>query len=496
MNWLNSKMSWLLFYITACLTMCFRFYDDPPGGDPPLTDPPLTDPPVADPNDLSMDQIKGIIQTAVKDANKEEIDNFKKEILDVNRKAIFPFQDGNFGTGEVSDITQKSVLDTSYFSKQYRTNIPNQNLKYASMHPAMPAGMLLGDELVNIGGPFKRLSPQMETFAKFIKMRGSMDNARSAGLDMKVHNDTVKDQMKQAGLNEGTLAQGGVFVPIEFYAGVIEFATQQSQIISKVWRLPMTSLTMRLPRLVQAAGSYFGGITFYTPDEGGEKQSTTPQFERLTLEARKLIAVLYITDELIADSLINIVNYVTGLFTRAFQYELERRIIAGLGTATSGPCLGIINDPAINLVPRRTAGTVGYFDIRNLDSALDENFTDLSWMIRKATQNTVSTLRDTNNHPIFFNGWEAFRGGGTIHPPVMYGYPVYMTRNVPVMGVQGDIILGDLSWYLLGMRQDLTIDQSEHVRFLFDEQTLRFVMRFDGMPAISIAFAILGDVES
>jgi len=482
------NMRFLFAYIMSSLIMCFRFFDNPSGGDPHA---PSASPPVIPPLEtMTKKDLQGMIAEVVKTSTKAEIDELKADILKVNRGNIFPNQDGAFGDGEVESLGGKgSIVDTSFFNKSFR---PGVKKSYGN-NPWMADGIAMGQQLVNIGGPFKRLSPEMETFAKIIKCGGTVARSRDAGIDITKHNETVKDHLKQAGLSEGVLADGGALVPIEFVATLIEFATQQSIILSKVWRMPMNTNIMRIPRLVQAAGSYFGGIVLYSPDEGGLKTHTQPELERLTFEAQKLIGLIYLTDELIADSMINIINYITGLFTRAFQYDLERRVIAA--AAGAGPCLGIINDPAINIVPRQTAGTVGYQDVINLDNALDENFTDLAWMTRKVTQNTLVGLRDLNNRPIFMADYNVF-GGELLHPPSMISYPVYRTRNVPAIGVQGDVILGDLSWYLLTMRQDLTIDSSIHVRFTTDEQCLRFVMRLDGMPAISIAFAILGDVES
>jgi len=488
-------------FIMSQLAMCLFFWDtaggvggggpdangNPPGGNQPDGNP-------VDPKTMTLDDIKGVIAEVAKTATAEQIEGIKKEFNEINRKSVFPYQDGNFGDGEVSDISQESILDTKYFSKFYAPDSTKFNKFKSIEYPWLPEGMALGNELKNSGGPWKRLSPEMETFAKAIKMKGSIDSLKSAGIDIPEHNNKVKDKIKQAGMSEGVLADGGVYVPIEFWQGTIEFAIEQSPILNQIWRIQMNSNIMYLPRLVQAAGSYFGGIQFYTPDEGGKKEDTKPEFERLQIQAAKLVAVVYLTDELIQDSMINIVNYVTGLFVRGFQYELERRVIAGTGAAGT-PCLGVINDPAINIVNRNTAGTVTYQDIINLDNALDENSTNLAWATRKVTQNTLLGLRDANNRPIFMADYGVFTGQ-PLHPSTMITYPVYRTRNIPAMGTQGDLILGDFSWYLLGIRQDLRIDQSEHVRFLYDEQTLRFVMRLDGTPAISIAFAILGDVES
>jgi HK97 family phage major capsid protein len=68
---------------------------------------------------------------------------------------------------------------------------------------------------------------------------------------------------------------------------------------------------------------------------------------------------------------------------------------------------------------------------------------------------------------------------------------VIKTRNVPALGSKGDIVLGDMSYYIWAVRQDMTIDLSKDVRFFYDETVVRFVMRMDGFPGVSIAFAIL-----
>jgi len=459
------------------------------------------------PDEITMDNLQQVIKTAIADMELPQIKELRDEMGTIARKAVFPDDDGH---GE-SQAGTESVVDTRMFSKSYQQRPGDMhsavNLSNATGYPVnvMASGLALGQQLCNFGGPFKRLSPEMETFAKMLKVRGKPAAMLSSGIDVQECNHKVFEGYehagvatpfsKQAGMNEGVLADGGALVPVEFFATVIEFATMQSEILSKVWRIPMTTNLLRIPRLVQAAGTYFGGITLYSPGEGELKESTKPELERLTFEAKKLIGLIYLTDELIADSMINVVNYVTGLFTRAFQYDVERRVIQGLGTAAGGPCLGIINDPAINIVARQTAGTIGYLDVVNLDNALDENFVNLDWITRKVTQNTLMALRDNQNRPIFLADYAVFTGQ-SIHPNTMISYPVHRTRNVPAMGTQGDLILGDLSWYLLAMRQDLTIASSSEVRFIYDEETIRFVMRFDGMPAVSIAFAILGDVAS
>jgi HK97 family phage major capsid protein len=457
--------------------------------------------PVVPPVEITPEILKGIITEAVKNSTKEEVAALKKELNEFQQKAIFPHTDGTMSGSNDQD----TIVDTSYFSKQFSGSYSGQlNPNVEARYPWMREGMALGKQLMQTGRPFVRLNKEMNEFAEILKCRGDMRKAMMNNVDMKAFSDKNKETLtKSMGLAEASLSTGGVFVPPEWGTTIIEFATQQSWLLSQIWRYPMGSNILRLPKLVQAAGNYFGGIQFYTPGatakpantgEGEFKDDTKPLFEQMTWEAKKLLAVIYLTDELVADSNINIINYITGLFVRAFQYELERRIIAGIG-GTGNPCLGIINDPTINIVARQTAGQITWQDVLNLDASLDENFTNLVWITRKANNISLMKLVDNNNRPVFISDYGVFTGQ-RMHPTTLISYPVHYTRNVPTIGTKGDIILCDPSWYLLAVRQDLTIDQSDQVRWLYNEIALKFEMRLDGQPAVAPAFSILTDAES
>lgn len=433
-----------------------------------------------DTQEITVDDLKSICIEAVKDSTADQIQSLKNEIKEAGQKSVFPTS--SLGDSHLQSIGD-SVVDTSYFHKSYR---------YQAQAGIKANSILMAKQLLNSGGPWLRLSKNVEDFIRIMKCKFQPHLLQQEGIDMKEYNERCLDEYKAAGMSEGIAADGGVLVPVEYAATVIEFATMQSPILSRVWQLPMSSNVLKIPRLVQAAGSYFGGLALYWADEAEQKTKTKPQFQQLTFTAKKLIGLCYLTDELIADSMINITNYITGLFTRAFQWEMERVIIAGTGT---GQPLGIVNDPSVNIVARNTAGTISYQDVPALDNALDENFQDLTWITRKTTQNTLMTLRDSNNRPIFFADYAVF-AGQPMHPPSMTSYPVLRTRNVPALGSQGDLILGDLSMYLWTPRQSLTIDTSMHSRFEYDETGIRFVSRQDGKPAVSIAFAILNDATS
>jgi len=267
---------------------------------------------------FTQEELETLVTGSAEKVVKEAIESLKKATHDAARKQVFPSVDSDTGEMEGLEGEKSSVIDTRFFFKNFASG---------RVAGAREDGLMMAKQLSGSGGPFKRLSPTMEMFAQGIKSKW---NPQTCGFTYQDYKEKVDAEYKAAsGMSEGVAADGGVTVPIEFYTTMIEFAVTQSPILSKVWRIPMGSNQMRFSRLVQAAGSYFGGIQLNWIEEADTKEDTKPAMEQITLNPKKLIGLVYLTDELIADSYLNIVNYVTGLFTRAFQYEMERVIIAG-----------------------------------------------------------------------------------------------------------------------------------------------------------------------
>jgi HK97 family phage major capsid protein len=63
------------------------------------------------------------------------------------------------------------------------------------------------------------------------------------------------------------------------------------------------------------------------------------------------------------------------------------------------------------------------------------------------------------------------------------GRPVIPVEYCNTLGTAGDIVLCDLSQYLTVDKGAMETASSIHVRFIYDEMTFRFVMRFAGQSA-------------
>ena len=429
---------------------------------------------------IKMEDLKGIMAEAIKGMDLPQIQALKDEISRVDKRSMFPS-----GEGDVFETCGKSVVDLGYYQKQNAFgSLPINGLMDENR---------MGARMRATGGPWLSLSPLMQKFAKIVLCGADFQKLGALGVSIPEYNAEVREQHRkifgEKSTTELTTTDAGALVPTEFMATVVEFATSQSQILGKVWRIPMSSLVLKIPKLVQAAGSYYGGITLYHPNEGGVKTPTKPEFDTLTFTAKKLIGLILLTDELIGDSSINIINYITGLFVRAFQYKTEGEMISGLGTGNQ--MLGIVSDPAINSIGRTNTGVVKYDDLINMESELDENFQNLTFLSRRATVNTLRKQKDTVGQPVYHDGFTTFLGAAMT--PQLLGYPVIKTRNVPALGSRGDLVLGDLGFYIWAVRQEMTIDTSRDYLFNYDQTALRFVVRQDGAPGVSEAFVVLDD---
>ena len=411
-------------------------------------------------------------------AVQQQLEQFKKEELAKEIKKIYPGRDGDMYNGAEGHNT----FGTSF---NMRGVGGMKDISQLADHE-------VAQRFCTQGGFFRTLSPAMQKFAEMIQTRGH-------NFDFKALSELCYAEVKAlnyksaspTGMGESNV---GMQIPIEFPAIIIEAAVAASPILTKLWRFPMTENSVSFPKLSQSDTDYFGGVvtTWSGPASSGEGSTMTPTdatTDKNLFTAKKITQMVVLTDELIQDAPINILNYMTGLLVRKFTYEMERVVIQGNGITEP---TGIIKDATVikNAYARGTKGTVKWQDIVNLDGQLNEIFTNAYLISRKATLATVRSQVDDNNRPIWFEQWGVVNGVPTRTSEIC-GLPYHVTRNCPLMGMRGDVIVGDLSMYMLGMRADMRIDISDAPGFKQNETYVRFIARMDGMPGTSFAFKIL-----
>ncbi len=291
-------------------------------------------------------------------------------------------------------------------------------------------------------------------------------------------------------LREGTDSAGGYLVPEEFRATLLARSLERSVVRPYATVIPMRSDTLNIPKVLETshASHLYGGIVAYWLEEAGTKTHTEPVFGQVKLIAKKLIGYTYASDELLADSAIALEALLVQQFGSAIGWYEDLAFLRGAGV---GEPLGIFNSGAILQPNRAVANQVALADLADImarmypDSLYAPN---TLWILSPAVLAQLIVLQTgiISWMPIGTGS----QGGGAAQriPAAIMGMPFMVTEKVPTLGTTGDIGLYDLSYYLIGDRQDLRVDTSIHTRFTTDETAWRFVERVDGQPWVNSAF--------
>jgi len=295
-----------------------------------------------------------------------------------------------------------------------------------------------------------------------------------------------EDARLKLGFNERNDGAGGFTVPEEYLNKLLGDALEQSVVrAAGATVIPMTSDTLNIPKIVDsthsAAASVFGGVIAYWLEESGEKTATQAAFGNVKLIAKKLTGYTYASDELLADNAIGLEGLIGRMFSQALAWYEDYAFLRGSGV---GQPLGILNSGALLTINRSAASTIALADLANMWARLLPGSHDRAvWLANQGTFPQLAALATTN-----LTWLDQNQGLAKAPPSRIFGRPLYITEKLPALGTAGDIVLADMSYYLIGERQSIQIATSPHVRFTTDETAWRFVERVDGQPWVDAAF--------
>ena len=298
---------------------------------------------------------------------------------------------------------------------------------------------------------------------------------------------------RASGMNEAIPSEGGFLVETDYASTIEKRMYELGQVVNRCRSVPISgnSNGLKLKAVDESSrvnGSRWGGVQAYWADEAASVTGTKPSFRDMELRLNKLFATYYITDELMQDS-----AALAGLAQQAFAEELnfkvEDAIIRGTG---SGQPDGILVSGALVSVAKETsqaAATILFENIVKMWSRLwARSRQNAVWFINQDIEPQLygMTIKVKN-----VAGTENVGGAPAYMPPggvsgnqygTLFGRPVVPVEYCSTLGTQGDIILADLSQYLLINKGGLQSAQSMHVKFLTDEMCFRMTYRVDGQP--------------
>jgi HK97 family phage major capsid protein len=291
----------------------------------------------------------------------------------------------------------------------------------------------------------------------------------------------------QAGMTETIPSGGGFLVPEILRTQVLSYMTS-AVIRPRSLLIPMTSLREPIPYLdseSQASSAQaLGGLTFAWTEEGAAIEPTAAQFGRLALEARKFAAYLAnVPNELCDDSPAFSDIFLPQTIAKGLAWATDDAFINGSGV---GEPQGLLNAPCAIQVDRVTSDAVTAADIVAMYKALhpaSKAGNTTCWLVSDSAFSAIldiavsigTTPTTAAASPSLWLEWNDRAGYWTL-----LGAPLFPSDHLPQIGTTGDVVLADLSLYLIGERQELLIERSKAgAGFISGTSNFRIKTRLD-----------------
>lgn len=306
------------------------------------------------------------------------------------------------------------------------------------------------------------------------------------------HRDGILESNPDAGLinimDYGTIepSSGGFLVPEEVRSDILTRALEFTVVRPRAQVVPMPSGRMSWPvtDFTTEQGEVYGGMTAYWVPEGEEIPETEGKFAMLRLLANKLAALANCPNELLKSAPAFNAWLMTNM-PRVMGHNEDLAFIKGNGV---GKPLGAFHadNPALITVNKESgqpANTITWNNILAMVARmLPESLQAAEWFITPDALPEVMTMAmEIGTGGSAMMATSAIPGG----PVTLFGRPIHWLRKAPgTLGTKGDVTLADLSNYVIGDTQAMSLESSSHQKFSSDRTLFRAVQRMDGQPGM------------
>jgi len=332
----------------------------------------------------------------------------------------------------------------------------------------------------NHKGPFNTFGEQLRAIVQSSRPGATIDNRLLA-----VQNAAA------GGASEGVPSEGGFLVQTDFSTELLNNVYETGILAPMCRKIAISSgangvKINGIDESSRADGSRWGGVQGYWAAEAGTVTGKKPAFRQIELKLNKLMALYYSTDELLQDS-----TAMEGVLSQAFaeeiRFKLDDAIFRGDG---QGKPLGILESGCLvsqAAESGQAADTVLFENIVNMWSRMiASSRANAVWFINQEIEPQLYSMvlsSGVSGIPVYMPA----NGLSTTPYATLFGKPVVPIEHASKLGDVGDIVLADMSQYLLADKGGIQTASSVHVQFLYDETAFRVTYRVDGQPVRSSA---------
>lgn len=295
------------------------------------------------------------------------------------------------------------------------------------------------------------------------------------------------EKVYKAALAEGVGETGGYLVPTEFANEILQLAARRSVVrqqnptiinmTTREWDVPALGYTSS----TAGTAPQLGGVRAYWTEEAGTKTESEPTFEIVKLIYHELSGYTLASNMVRMDAGPMLESMLRNLFAQAIAFYEDYAFINGTG---AGQPLGVLQSPALVTEVAATSTFVLTDAASMLEKFMPRDPNGGVWFMHPKLISKLIALVDAGSHAV----WLSNSAANVPMPAQLFGKPIVFTDLMPVLPAGtsatqiGGVLLADWSYYLIGQRQGITIDFSEHYKFINNQGTWRFCSYVDGQP--------------
>ncbi len=420
---------------------------------------------------------------------KDYVGNAKDSVVDLPEDQAKTLIDGKIGEAVVDEISGR--LDVAV--KKIRESLTKDFEAAAARHvadaierinkiPASAASITINDRSKgDPTGGFKNLGDFALAIYKGATKRG--DDERMT---------KYVAVQKADGMDESALADGGALVPVQYANELYRDVLAESIMFERARKYPINIgnslfIPVRTMTTLGQTDSTGASLGTWLNADGVAITAKKPVYNRVQMVLNRWGTMLPVTDELLADNNVALSNFIFDEGGIALAWDLNQAFISGAGSALAQP-QGILNSGALVTTPQdlnQPAGTISYTNLVNMKARMwtvrPGNNAGVVWIAHPDCEAQFEQLKDAAGRNLYF-------AAGTIQQSPqakLFGIPVEYSYHCSAPGTLGDVILADLSQYLVSTKAQGAIQTAMSMHLYFDsaEMAYRIIYRIDGKTA-------------
>jgi HK97 family phage major capsid protein len=321
------------------------------------------------------------------------------------------------------------------------------------------------------------------TFGEFAAAARQHPNFQGSGVAM--NGQLIQAAAPSTYGSEASGVDGGFAVPPAFAREIFTLSLTEDALLPFTDDTPVEGNSMVFPK-DETTPWGTDGIRAYWQAEAAAATATKPKLGTEALRLHKLMALVPVTDELMADT--NALGaYIPKKVADSIRWKTNEAILNGTG---AGQPLGALTSAA-GLQVSKDSGqatlTLSAANLANMIARLPPgSYGRAIWLINNDVLGALFTLT-LGNYPIYIPAGAGNAGGIQGNPyGMLLGRPIVISQHAASFTSAGDVQLHDLSYYrTITKSGGVETATSMHLYFDADVTAYRTTFRIDGKPKIA-----------